>query len=446
MKTSSTVQKLAPFLIFATGGGLLQLFTSLRLHSLEDDAGASSDLLVAPSITTNNGNGPFHLFDNLTEYYGAHFPTTSHLHWATLQDAAENVTENSFCLSWQVNCDLWWTHHPDWEILKEHIGGYCFQIIPDKELRESLLDLYHHQFFGNCKNVLTPATWSAGWNADLGQLESTLWGAYKVEGIQWQISTKPWHYAAPDHTGRERLDGKPQKTACDLMNFYCYFLKAGSCKMQSKETKRLDRKHRLDSTPIKPNREVTRRYLVRPQTWMRLKVFELMQKQNIAMPCTTIHVRRGDVIVLKRQARKYHSMAEYLNATSDIESNILLLTDDQNAIGEAKSLHPKYNWMFLNRPRYQGASGGFERHLPSGDPSFEMTVLLATFQLVQKCSSLIHSASGFSSVLSWYMHKAQPSSKAYNLDAGLSRKQTHQFANYDSISLSQKFETRQEKD
>jgi hypothetical protein len=93
-------------------------------------------------------------------------------------------------------------------------------------------------------------------------------------------------------------------------------------------------------------------------------------------PCTVIHVRRGDIVMHGKQSRKYHAISEYLNASAktniQIHPNILILTDDHNAIGEAKTLYPEYHWMSIERPRWKADEGGFERQLPSNDPIFEM--------------------------------------------------------------------------
>ena len=55
--------------------------------------------------------------------------------------------------------------------------------------------------------------------------------------------------------------------------------------------------------------------------------------------CTVIHVRRGDIVLHEETSRRYRAIAEYVETKEvEIHDNILLLTDDANAIGEAKKL------------------------------------------------------------------------------------------------------------
>jgi len=77
-----------------------------------------------------------------------------------------------------------------------------------------------------------------------------------------------------------------------------------------------------------------------------------------------IQPRRGDVVLhggsLKR---RYHPIAEYMEASDTIRKSVYLLTDDKNAINEAKVEFPNTNWMFLDRPRYRAAEGGWEKQV-----------------------------------------------------------------------------------
>jgi hypothetical protein len=72
--------------------------------------------------------------------------------------------------------------------------------------------------------------------------------------------------------------------------------------------------------------------------------------------------------------------------------------------------------MYVDRPRFRADEGGWEHQLPSSDPIFEMTVLLATFQLVQQCQSMVYSTSGFSNWLLQQMQKVTPDVPHFNLD------------------------------
>jgi hypothetical protein len=173
-------------------------------------------------------------------------------------------------------------------------------------------------------------------------------------------------------------------------------------------------------------------------------VYKFVQNQTLVQPCTVLHVRRGDVLIRKKKARSYHAIAEYINTSSvkvPIHPNILLLSDDNNAIGEATALFPEYNWMFMNRPRFRGTEGGFEHHLPSSDPIFEMTVILATFQMVKQCQSYVHAHSGFSGWLSWEMKQANSSAQTWDIDQGKKRKEIWRLSNADTAAvISQSYE------
>ena len=75
----------------------------------------------------------------------------------------------------------------------------------------------------------------------------------------------------------------------------------------------------------------------------------------------------------------------------------------RDAIDEAKTEYPGYNWMHLDRPRFKGAEGGWQNHIPSGVPELEVIIILSTMKLAQKCDSLVCGRSGFSMLLWGYM-------------------------------------------
>ena len=177
-------------------------------------------------------------------------------------------------------------------------------------------------------------------------------------------------------------------------------------------------------------------YLTRRQTWLRKQVYEFTKKQSIEAPCTAMHVRRGDVVLHHGTARRrYHAIAEYMNATLDIHKNIFLMTDDANAITEAKSEFPDHNWMSIDRPRYKADQGGWERQVPSNDPAFEVTNLLSIFRLVKRCDQLIHSRSGFSDQLYMEMTDTGREIKRFNIDADNLLVYNPDFKNTVNVSL-----------
>jgi len=163
------------------------------------------------------------------------------------------------------------------------------------------------------------------------------------------------------------------------------------------------------------------KYLTRPQTWLRHRITKFVQSHTLTQPCTVMHVRRSDVVLHGSQSRRYHSIAEYVNASSagfPVHDNILILSDDANAIDEAFAEFPQYNWMFINRTRYRGAEGGWENQLPSNDPAYEMVVLLGTFELIKQCQSFVRTVSGIADIFESELKSTDEDFPVINLDEG----------------------------
>ena len=53
----------------------------------------------------------------------------------------------------------------------------------------------------------------------------------------------------------------------------------------------------------------------------------------------------------------------------------------------------------MQRPRFQGPSGGFEGFVPSKDPAQEVLAIMAEVQLASTCHTLVHGKSGFVDVI-----------------------------------------------
>jgi len=197
-----------------------------------------------------------------------------------------------------------------------------------------------------------------------------------------------WHYAATK-----------EKAVCPTKDMFCYFLKISSCEpdLESYIHKGFVSETR-SSVTYEPGTWYLE-YATRQQTWLRREVYDFSNKVNMTTPCTVAHVRRSDVVLRSKRARQYREIDEYVNAMDNSTQNILLLTDDHNAIGEAKAKFPDKNWMYIDRPRHRGAEGGWENQIPSGDPKLEVIVLLTIFRLVKQCNTLVHSKSGFADLL-----------------------------------------------
>jgi len=113
------------------------------------------------------------------------------------------------------------------------------------------------------------------------------------------------------------------------------------------------------------------------------------------VPCAAIHVRRGDISFGK--GRRYAAVKEYLQAGNITKGEtVVVLTDDVSTIDEINQyLKTDYNWVFLDRPRTLGSTGGFEGFIPSKDPAFEVLSIMTELELAAKCNKLVHGKSGF---------------------------------------------------
>lgn len=328
-------------------------------------------------------------------------------------DGDENV-EDPLCVKWKVDMDEWWTHHPDWYVSHENKSHYCFSRIEDEKKAQVFKKLYNVQFkTGDCSNVITKPMWSSGWGADFTNVVDGLKYAFETgTPVQMHVMEGAWHYSGKKDAS---------KPVCETKDMYCYFLPLTRCAAIPERPSEED----FLASEFLELESGTGRWLLefaaRPQTWLRREVYKLSQKAKLTTPCTAIHVRRSDVVLHEEHARKYRKIEEYLKALDkDDPKNILLLTDDQNAVEEARTLHPDYNWMYLHRPRHRGAEGGWENQIPSDDPRLEVIILLAIFKLVRQCSTLIHTHSNFAKVLQGEMEDAMNGKDFHrvNLDDG----------------------------
>jgi len=381
-----------------------------------------------------------------------------------------NFFEPSFCLDWAVDSDLWWTHNPEWDISEETDELYCFRYNPIEYRYESknitIADVYYSQFHGNCTNQIPWRMFSSGWNADTIYLEHALWASYSILHRPIQITQFPWHYAAPDAAGKGN-EGLPSAVeACPTRNINCFFLNISNCPPLPKETTETIphedlHDYQRHQHPLLDYWRFLRRFTLRPQLWLRKKIRSFVQEQiqkngfRDETPCTAIHVRRGDVILDPNPARKYYPIAAYLNASESIpgagdprfqlKDQIFILTDDANAIDEAKTFFPGFHWMYIDRPRFKADEGGWEHQLPSNDPIFEMDVLQSTFHLIQRCDSLVRSSSGFSDQLQYYMQLRNATTQIAILEWGRPASEVYNSNNSKTKEVSRDFTLEQSK-
>lgn len=141
-------------------------------------------------------------------------------------------------------------------------------------------------------------------------------------------------------------------------------------------------------------------YAHRQKMWVRKRVHNLIKAKAppVSLPCAAMHVRRTDVAMKADWARQHFSIGKYLHKLKEkgiYTKNLLLFTDDQNALEEALTHHPSYNWMYLNISRHRGSSGGYENHIAASDPADEVTAMLSIFKLARHCDSFVMGHSTF---------------------------------------------------
>ncbi|GKY92867.1 hypothetical protein MPSEU_000255900 [Mayamaea pseudoterrestris] len=314
------------------------------------------------------------------------------------------MNASSLCFEWAQNTDDWWTHHPTFQIQSENDTHFCFVHRKANQAR-FFQTLYEIQFHSDCSKVFTKKMWSDGWGADLRNLLDGLVHA-RMAKRPFQVDQTPWHYAAKQDVSRP---------VCPAMGIGCYFLPISSCPQNpSIVSQRADYFH---GVPAYFTSRYYYEYLTRPQQWLRKRIYDYSKTLPLTLPCITMHVRRGDSVLggPGTSHRTYHSIHEYVAPIRNDPKNILLLTDDEDAIAEAQRLYPSYHWMYFRRPRYHGSEGGWEQHLPSDDPAFEVVALLSEFRLAKQCGMLVHSASNFGQLLHAEMKNVDSRIRRINL-------------------------------
>ena len=321
-----------------------------------------------------------------------------------------------FCVKWDENMDNWWTHRPEWKVSVENETHQCFSLIENEEQRELLSKLYKIQFKGNCSESATKEMWSTGFGADIQNVNDGL--IYALESgrpLQMWTGGNGWHYAAQRNGTRH---------ACPAKDASCYFLNISSCSPRPDHLKVGPHANGFlvddgwQSHIHKERAQWLYGYITRGKTWLRRALYDYAKTIQVQTPCTVMHVRRGDVVLHEEYSRKYHAIREYVDAgVSKNTTNILLLTDDENAIKEALTQYPQHNWIYIDRPRYKGAEGGWEGHIPSDDPKNELIAILTIFRhLAPKCETLIHSKSNFAD----FVYLEMKGAKRINIDANKS--------------------------
>lgn len=307
----------------------------------------------------------------------------------------ENTEQGPCCASWeQHNADTWWLEHPDWEVSYEDHSTFCFSKIQNEDKAAFFRKIHHVQWNNvNCSQVLQRQQISSGWAASFGRVADAIWAAVTHnqpvqmtkhwDGMQWLYSTNDTNSWA----------------FCENQDMSCYLLPQSPCPPvfgAGDEIRRTGgKKGSIKWLWLKE-------YVGRMQQPVRRKIFEMLLDEfpPVKLPCTAMHVRRGDSGIPRRPWRRYAAISEYLEI-GEVQpgDNIVLLTDDTTTIQEVEKYHPNYNWIYAKRPRNNGTDGGFDGHIPSNDPAYDFVVILAELKLASQCTKLVHGHSSFSDLV-----------------------------------------------
>jgi hypothetical protein len=135
-------------------------------------------------------------------------------------------------------------------------------------------------------------------------------------------------------------------------------------------------------------------------------------------PLTAFHLRRTDVVLERRKhdIRQYFPLKDYLDACHAKKGDsIVLFTDDMSTIEEL-ALHPEINFIYFQKERFRGTNGGFSGHVPSGNPMVEVVAILAELKLAAHCNVLVHTKSGFATLLEHIMRFPWPNMTTIKID------------------------------
>jgi len=337
----------------------------------------------------------------------------------------------SFCAIWDLNVDDWWTYTPNFELAIQNTTHQCFREIKNADKAQVFTSLSHTQYHSSCHDSYVKLMSNSGWAVDLSYVVDGLLYAHEHKVPVIMLLREPWQYAA----GRNG-----QSPVCPSANLDCYMLPLTNCKGLAV--------HADDIRHHYPWRGFDRstltlwmlEYATRGQTWLRKAAVELAAILPIQQPCTVFHVRRADVVLHGKFSRRYHAIQEYIQAAGrHLHSNILLLSDDQNAIQEALNEFPNYRWIYWNRTRHKGPQGGWENQIPSNDPAWEVVVLMATFLVIPQCNCLVHTKSNLADYLYATMIQTNPLAGRIDMDKGRPHHEIHAAKNAKSVRLSRNY-------
>lgn len=337
---------------------------------------------------------------------------------------AKTVSRNfsSFCVSWDTDGDDFWTHNPDWEVTDENETHYCFAPIQDTKKADFVRNLHTLQWNeAKCTQVETSVQTNSGYGASVRWLVLAFMHAYR-NGRPFQIewSKRRWLYATNDIS---------HWAYCESEDITCYYLPISPCNRVVAEPKHEATRWDKDNEEELMEALWLQAYMLRPRQVYRRKLFEMRQKLKVQYPCTTMHIRRGDAGLPRPPYRRYAAVQEYIDMAELKEGeNIVLLTDDQTTIDEIQEYHPNYNWIYLDKPRNTGTSGGFDGHIPSGDEGLEMLAIETELRVATSCQKVVCGMSGFMGSVIENMNAQKKNYTLYFVDTRVSKEEAMKFA------------------
>jgi hypothetical protein len=304
-------------------------------------------------------------------------------------------SDSQICVQWNVKMDDWWIDHPEYDEGTHNDTHQCFDRLTNGFQIATYYQIHQVQFHSDCRTkVSVRQMWNSGWEADLTNVVDGLILAIKNK-IPLQMTLiglqRPWwHYAALKATG--------ENATCPQRDMSCYFLPLSRCMAVG------DIEINSPKVDIQPTRWIIN-YITRSMQWLRKAVYDYLKEKGpkIQGQCSVIHVRRSDVVLHDITSRKYYAISDYIDKLPEERrekgSNIVLLTDDANAIDEALEFFPHLVWHYLDRPRHRGTEGGFENQVPSNNPASEVIIIKSIFRMVQPCDIIVHGYGGFSNAI-----------------------------------------------
>jgi hypothetical protein len=401
-----------------------------------------------------SGKGSQRSADDDPEHTNQHQPPPSTIAQQpqSLEECAASSSSIQCCSPWSINTDDWWTTHSDgWELAPlDNATHTCFTRVRASTPKGQFLQALHHQqqwppknydvqqeqLQQQCSTVLQVPQISSGYAAALMAVARSFYAAFQAKrpfqitrahaAARWNFSPRPLNTSSSITSSSSSSATEQQHWAyCETQDMNCYYLPLSPCPAVIGQNNG-ERGDKPATGMAKDEFRWLRQYAARPRHVVRwhLQQYMMQQKQLARLqPCTAIHVRRGDIAF--GRGRRYAAVEEYLQAGQVVKGEtVVLLTDDVTAIEEVERYHRQdYNWVYLDRPRFRGAEGGFEGFIPSQDPALEILAIMAEIKMASQCHKLVHGKSGFVALIVEALENSGQAFEIVYLDTQQDKKQ-----------------------